>query len=558
VIDASSLSRGITLAWSLGTQPAARVLAVYGDLTLINVDVTGGRSVAEKLTVVAPDDQPWTLARGAAVAVWGVAKLSDCALYGNEALGDFDASRDRGAFGGGLYADVAQVERCVISGNAVRGAGAAGGGLYVVGGADHSADVSTVDRSTVTGNLLRGLFAYGAGVYSDGGGIGKVKTLRLTSTTIARNLAEPAPGLPSFLLRSGYWRGAGAYVSNGYLDVQGCTIVENLTRGVPRTDSLGRANLAGGIAATVGNAHAVEDMKISHSIVAGNQVEAIGGATYPHDVFTGSLFYFRSGGHNRFGTLDFSQILVPVGEPGWNSLVRKHYPQAGDEDGVALGSVVDTGPGVTTSTSIVSAGVAAGSFVPLHYEPQGTALAQIPRDEYRVDEVLGEYAVSSGATDDFLAIVLGRIERTYGLPGFAAAFTADFESFLQSVDTDSVTAGLQPYKTPSGAPVLTLAATHWYGPAQTWPREVVNYPYIEFWHRLDASLAQMGVPTLGSELLGDAAWRQLFPTDGSLQENPGLRVTLSRNTMTVRPLSVDQLGRTRAATGTGDIGAIEK
>jgi hypothetical protein len=203
-------------------------------------------------------------------------------------------------------------------------------------------------------------------------------------------------------------------------------------------------------------------------------------------------------------------------------------------------------------------GVDAGAFVPLHYEPQGTALAQVPREEYRVDETLGEYSASSGASDNFLAIVLGRIERTYGLPGFAAAFTADFESFLQTVDTDSATAGLQPYLTPSGTPVLTLAATRWYGPAQTWPREVVNYPYIEFWHRLDASLVQAGIATLGPELLGDAAWRQLFPTEGSLQENPGLRLTLSRSSMAVRPLSVDQLGRTRAATGTGDIGAIER
>jgi hypothetical protein len=558
VIDAASLSRGITLAWTPGTQPAARVLAVYGDLTLINVDVTGGRSVTEKLTVVNTDDQPWTLARGAAVAVWGVARLSDCALYGNEAVGDFDSSRDRGAFGGGLYADVAHVERCVVSGNSVTGAGAAGGGVYVVGGAEHSSPVSTVDRCALTGNRLRGLFAYGAGVYSDGGGIGKARTLRVTNSTIARNLVEPAPGLPSFLLRSGYWRGGGVYASNGYLEVQGSTIVQNLTRGVARTDSLGRQNLAGGIAATVGNAHAVEDMTISHSIVAGNQVEVIGGAAYPHDVFTGSLFYFRSGGHNRFGTLDFSQILVPVGEPGWNSLVRKHYPQTGDEDGVTLSAVVDTVGGVTASTSIVSMGVDAGGFVPLAYDPQGTALSQVPRDEYRVDEIHGEYSVGANATDDFLAIVLGRIERTYGLTGFAAEFTAEFEAFLQAVDTDPAAAGLQPYKTPGGAPVLTLAATHWYGPAQTWPREVVNHPYIEFWHRLDAKLAQAGVAGLGPEMLGDAAWLRLFPTDGALQENPGLRLTLSRDSMAVRPLAVDQLGRSRSTTGSGDIGAIEK
>ena len=70
---------------------------------------------------------------------------------------------------------------------------------------------------------------------------------------------------------------------------------------------------------------------------------------------------------------------------------------------------------------------------------------------------------------------------------------------------------------------------------------------------------QAGIPALGPELLGDAAWRQLFPTDGALQENPGLRVSLSRDPMTVRPLTVDQLGRARpAGGGSGDIGAIER
>ena len=40
-IDASDLSSGITLAW-VGTDDA-RVLAVYGDLWMTNVTVTGGR-----------------------------------------------------------------------------------------------------------------------------------------------------------------------------------------------------------------------------------------------------------------------------------------------------------------------------------------------------------------------------------------------------------------------------------------------------------------------------------------------------------------------------------
>jgi hypothetical protein len=555
VIDASGLPRGITLAWAMGTQPAARVLAVYGNLTLTNVAITGGHSVTEKLVVVNADDQPWTLGRGGAVAVWGVAKLTDCRLYDNHAEGDFDSSRDRGAFGGAVYADIVDVSRCVISGNSVAGGGAAGGGVYAVGGADNAATVSRVDRSTVTGNRLRALMAYGGGVYSDGGGIGNAKTLRVTNTTIARNLVEPDPRLPSFLLRAGYWRAGAVYISNGYLEIQGCTIVENRTRGVPRTDSLGRPNLAGAVAATVGNAHAVEDMVIGHSIVAGNTVEAIGAATYAQDVFTGSLFYFRSAGYNRFGTLDFSQILVPVGLPHWQSLIRKHYPQAGDVSGVAVGDVLDLVGGVTLSTSITSVGDQAGTLAPLHYQPHGSALAQVPAAPYVVDETIGEYRVYSG-TDNFLGILLARIEKLYALENFAALFTADFENFLRTVDSDAATAGVQPYHDPDGAPILTLSATRFFGPAQTWPRELENYPYIEFWHRLDAYLAAQAVPGLGPELLGSAQWRRLF-TSGYLEENPQLRVTLTtQQTLAVQRSDLDQLGHSRG-TSPADIGAIE-
>ncbi len=64
VIDASDLPTGITIAWIGSTQDPARVLAVYGDLALRNVSVTGGVNVAEDISTGDPDDQPWTLARG--------------------------------------------------------------------------------------------------------------------------------------------------------------------------------------------------------------------------------------------------------------------------------------------------------------------------------------------------------------------------------------------------------------------------------------------------------------------------------------------------------------
>jgi hypothetical protein len=100
VIDASALPSGITLAWTGGESNPARVLAVYGNLTTTNVSVTGGWSVAEELPPPDPDDergQLSTRARGAGIAVWGVARLRDCELYDNHCARAIDVparSRD--------------------------------------------------------------------------------------------------------------------------------------------------------------------------------------------------------------------------------------------------------------------------------------------------------------------------------------------------------------------------------------------------------------------------------------------------------------------------------
>ena len=153
--------------------------------------------------------------------------------------------------------------------------------------------------------------------------------------------------------------------------------------------------------------------------------------------------------------------------------------------------------------------------------------------------------------------MLSRIERHFGIPGFASSFKADFEAFLQSVDTDTTAAGLQPYVDPNGQPILTLAATRFFGPAQTWPRELYNHPYIEFWHRLDAALVQAALTGMGPEVLGDEAWRSLFQS-GVLAEDPSLRsyVWIERSP-TVSRLQTDQLGATRAEQYPADIGAVE-
>jgi hypothetical protein len=108
-----------------------------------------------------------------------------------------------------------------------------------------------------------------------------------------------------------------------------------------------------------------------------------------------------------------------------------------------------------------------------------------------------------------------------------------------------------------GDPIVTLADTHWFGPAQTWPKELPNHPYIEFWHRLDDALYAEDVSGLGQELLGDDAWVALF-SSGRLSENPDIFMWVSGDTgLTVRVERVDQLGVARPANALGDIGALE-
>ena len=572
IIDASNLPDGITVNWDGADN--ARVLAVSGDLTLRNVSITGGNSVFDVAADVGqhPDDnQTSTLARGAGVAVWGVATLVDCAIYDNHAVGDdADTSRDGGAYGGGVYADTVVMENCIVSGNTVYGGGAAGGGVFSVGGRDTRRNVSSISRSTITENRIAGLFAYGAGVYSDGGGIGMSTRIHVDNSTVARNLVEP-PALPPFLfglLDIGYWRGGGLYMSNGYMEVQGSTVVENQVFGRPRTTELGKPNLAGGIAATIGNAHAVEDMIIGHSIVAGNTVHEIEGidpagytigAVYPHDVFTGSVFEFRSMGHNRIGVIDFSQVLVPIGEPGWASLSRKHYPQTGDEDGVISGDVLGN---ATLSTFIGSAGVEADPFAVLYYEPAGSALDQLPTADYTVSEVLGELVGprDEGRTPLLLPLMLDQIEAATGQAGFAQEFRTYFEGYLADIDPDA--AGSQHYENCLGAQIDTLEQAFWCGPAQTWPQMAYNHAYIEFWHHLDAALAGElaevnvdQIANMGPALINDDMWVALF----GMGHSPfnGIAINLSGTSLAVDALNTDQLGNARPADLRGDIGAVE-
>ncbi len=512
VLDASALPHGITLRWTGGDANRARVLAVYGDLTLKNVNITGGFSSAE---AIAGSAQPYTLARGGGLAVWGTATLQDCSISGNRIAGDDTSSRDRGAYGGGIYANGLSLDNCVVSGNTAVGYGAAGGGIYSVGGADHTSGMGNevvLTRCTISGNRVTAQHAYGGGLFTLAGGPKNLAWLRLMNCTVARNLVEDNPAIAD--AGQFYYRGGGVYLGGGSLSVVSSTVVENEVRGTLAIFS-GKPNIGGGgIASTIGNAHVIEDLELRHSIVAGNKLNGA-----PADLFTGSLLNFFSHGYNRIGTIDFSQILVPV--PDWMNLSRKHYPKIGDQDGLALVDIVSL-DAIRRHDWVISAGTDAGEPAVLWYPPTGNALNQIPTASYSVPIVNAGYTGFGGSTDDFLNSVLLKLRTDY-----SSTLGSDF-----------------------GVNFGDLTGTTWYGPAVTWPSNSQNTAWINFWRNLDIEIGgRMG--TVG---LGDDFW-------GTFQNGSLGHVTMTVSPTTsesVRLLNVDQRGQVRPLGGSGDIGAIEQ
>ncbi len=520
-INASDLPNGITLKWSGGEENPARVLAIFGNLDLYNVNITGGIAKAEATGL---SSQPYTLARGGGLAVWGNASLNNCRVYGNKVIGDVEPSRDRGAFGGGVYADsVTLTSQSVVSGNSAYGFGAAGGGIYSVGGSE-----STISQSTVSGNLVTGQHAYGGGVYTDGGGPGGTSTMIIGNSTIAENLVQDNPDVEESSIFQYYYRGGGLYMSNGYLEVNSSTIAGNEVTGVPQMMG-GNPNMSGGgVAATIGNAHIVENMKFLLSMVVGNTL-----AGKPSDLFTGSLIEFRSRGHNIFGVMDFSRMLVPI--DGWYYLNRRHYPMEGDLDAVAAQDVLDF-EGAMRSDLITSVGVGAGNPALLWYAPKGAALDRMADPGYYlVDNYLNVsydfLPLTQDSTNVFLYLLLRKIGVIYAAElgdGFADNFIAK-------------------YGDPTGVV--------WYGWGEDWPSYPENVPWIKFWHDLESELGGR----LGQVGMGEDFWIRMseenklndetFIDSWTSIEGPFYFYSLQ--------LDMDQMGTMRFSNGYADVGAIE-
>ena len=511
-LDASDLPNGVTIKWGGGGTTHARVLAVYGDLTMKNVTVESGYSTSEAIT---GGTQPYTLSRGGGLAVWGTARLDHCTIAGNTCVGESASARDRGTYGGGIYANGLDLDDCVISGNSVIAYGAGGGGIYSVGGADnpggHGND-TFLDRCTISGNRVTAQHAYGGGIFTLSGGPSNLATMFLANCTIARNLVEDNTDYAN----TGQWydRGGGVYMGGGSLWMSGCTVAENAVNGQLAIIS-GKPNMGGGgVCATIGNAHTVETVWLKNSIVVGNTLN--GGA---EDWFPGSILDFYSQGYNLVGVVNFSWILVPV--PDWMMSSRRRWPKTGDADGVTLLQALNVA-GAQYHPTAISAGTDAGGPAILWYPPADLAVDKIPNQDYSVTYVNAGYSGFGVATDDFLNYVILQLRNRYG-----AILGTDF-----------------------GTEFGDLTGTTWYGPAVTWPTNAQNAPWIAFWHNLDTAIGNR----LGMAVLGDDFWGTF--TTGPLGEH--VHITVDRFTRQFSLEGEDQLGNARPRGATGDIGAIER
>jgi hypothetical protein len=349
-------------------------------------------------------------------------------------------------------------------------------------------------------------------VFSEGGGRGGSRNIYIENCTIARNLAEDHPAIDQ--APSGYYyRGGGVYMSNGSLTIMNCTIAENAVTGNPWSFS-NKPNMGGGgVAATIGDAHVVEKMEIGHSIIAGNTVQGIA-----NDVYTGSLINFYSFGYNLVGVIDFSQSLVPVPPRDWWSLSRKHWPKAGDSDGLALADLVRL-DSAELHGSIFSRGVDDGESALMWYPPAVNAMDRIPAESYTVSSVLAQYSRSGGSDSDFLHRVLDKVKSDYSLGDtFGAALVCDVPDFV-----------------PQGV---------------TWPRVAQNAGWIQFWRDLDVALGD----SIGTAKLEDSFWGSF--ASGAF--GPYITMEIMIENRVVIPLEKDQRGAGRPAAGKGDIGAIER
>ena len=218
-----------------------------GTLTLSNLTLTGGRTIAENAngggvyatlgdvllinSIVSGNSVAGDLSDGGGVHTYsGNVSLTNSTINGNRASG-------YSGYGGGIYTSSGDLllTNSTISDNNTLGANSDGGGIFT-----NTGDVTLIG-STVSGNQTTGSYSEGGGILTYAGNVS------LTNSTLSANRTV---GYMSY--------GAGIYTSSGDVALTNSTVVENSTSGV--------SSNGGGIFAFDGS------VTIRNSIVAGNIV----------------------------------------------------------------------------------------------------------------------------------------------------------------------------------------------------------------------------------------------------------------------------------------------
>ena len=279
----------------------------------------------------------------------------------------------------------------------------------------------------------------------------------------------------------------------------------------------GKPNMGGGgIAATIGNAHVVEDMDdlaLDHRRQHARRRAERRLHRFADRTSTAT-------GYNLFGDVDFSPDAragagVDVPEPAALAEGRRR-------DGVAVGDVLDLGNVGATTPSTRSGRTRAPAV--LWYPPRGVALDRIPADDYSVPSVSAGYDLVDyeNPVDDFPSLVLDKIKADFGF---------DLRSENPGMFDD-------------------LSAVVWYPEGYTWPSDPRNAPWISFWRNVDAAIGDR----LGTVGLGDEFWGSF--AEGPFGDHLWMSVYASDYGPTPRS-GADQLGNARFAVSWGDVGAVE-
>ena len=299
--------------------------SVFGDLTLNDLTVTGGRTTADNQSLGIGLGIE-TVHSGGGIRFFSSRNLTltGSTVSGNSTSGIF-------ARGGGIYAtgDVS-LTSSTVSGNSTTGRSAHGGGILAYDG-----DVS-LTSSMVSGNST-------SGRYADGGGINATYDVSLTNSTVSGNstsgLTADGGGIFAFGVSSTSSTVSGNSTTGGVASGGGIFA----RGGVSLNSSAVTGNSTSGGNADGGGIYARGDVSLTSSTVTGNSTSSLnadgGGIAVRDFAFTEPAFTIENSivaGNTDNGT-------APDLRPDPDSTLTINYSLIGNTIGSGVGATTGTG-----------------------------------------------------------------------------------------------------------------------------------------------------------------------------------------------------------------------